>query len=68
NKFANWARLNSVLPPVKIPSAERRVYRTSVAPPTGKPGAANLPTFGIEAMRVQQALLLPVSQISFAQP
>jgi|GEM_PF-3100482 len=47
NTFAIWARPDSVPPPVKIPSAERRAYSTPVAPPTGEPSAANLPTFGI---------------------
>jgi len=42
----NWARPDSVLPPVKIPSAERRAYSTPVAPPTGQPSAANVPAFG----------------------
>ncbi|HRA86927.1 MAG TPA: hypothetical protein PK992_02630 [Planctomycetaceae bacterium] len=40
NNFANWAMPDSVLPPVKIPSAERRAYSTPVAPPTGKPSVA----------------------------
>ncbi|HQX50721.1 MAG TPA: hypothetical protein PLR25_12485 [Planctomycetaceae bacterium] len=38
------------LPPVKIPSAERRAYSTPLAPPTGKPSAANVPAFGIEKL------------------
>jgi len=50
NKFANWARPDAVLPPVKIPSAERRAYSTPVAPPTGMPSGANLPAFEIDKL------------------
>jgi len=50
NKSVIWMRPASVLHPVEIPSAERRVYSTPVAPPTGKFCAAYLLTFGIEKL------------------